>query len=191
MRKAGRHVVLAVLLAALAGCGVPDDLGPRVIEGELPFALASPAPQPSVDPAAASSRAVLYLVKGQHLERVSRPVVAGSSAQTSIDELLRGPTATDLARGLSSALPPDVSISVQVGGSIARADVGPELMQIRGQQQLLAIAQVVLTLSAVPGVDAVSFDLDGNSVDVPIGDGTLVGRPVTPRDYLSLQDVTR
>ena len=71
--------------------------------------------------------------------------------------------------------------------SIQRDDtVVVELAEVTGPDQVLAIAQVVMTLTSLPGVDSVQFVRDDETVEVPLPDGTLVRRPLTAADYSSL-----
>jgi len=58
---------------------------------------------------------------------------------------------------------------------------------IGGQEQILALAQVVLTATSVAGVADVRFTLEDQPVDIPRGDGTLSSGPLTTRDYASLR----
>jgi hypothetical protein len=50
----------------------------------------------------------------------------------------------------------------------------------------LAVAQVVLTVTSVPGVDSVLVTRDGAPVELPLPGGALTSGPVTGRDYISL-----
>ncbi len=71
-------------------------------------------------------------------------------------------------------------------GGIARVDLGPAVSALPGGEQLLAVAQIVCTLTGRPGVGQVSFTLEGASLAVPKGDGSLVTSPVARDDYASL-----
>jgi spore germination protein GerM len=62
----------------------------------------------------------------------------------------------------------------------------PAITELGGDEQLLAVAQLVCTLTARPGVGPVSFTLEGAPVDVPTGDGSLTSGPVSRDDYADL-----
>jgi spore germination protein GerM len=47
----------------------------------------------------------------------------------------------------------------------------------------MALAQITYTLTQLPAVSSVRFLVAGQEVSVPSGDGSSVGRPVTPEDY--------
>jgi hypothetical protein len=58
-------------------------------------------------------------------------------------------------------------------------------ISIGGGNQLLAVAQVLWTLTEFPGIDGVLFVLDGPLVAVPTDDG-LTDRPVDRADYAAV-----
>ena len=47
----------------------------------------------------------------------------------------------------------------------------------------LEVAQIVLTATSVPGVDAVLLELAGEPIEAPLPDGELADRPLTAQDY--------
>ena len=60
-----------------------------------------------------------------------------------------------------------------------------EIAPAAGGNQLLATAQVVFTVTEVPGVEAVRITADGSPVEVPTDDG-LTAEPVSREDYASV-----
>jgi spore germination protein GerM len=59
-----------------------------------------------------------------------------------------------------------------------------EAFTLAGQEdQAAAIAQLVYTLTARPGIGRVAFTLDGEVVEVPRGDGTLTTDALTRDDF--------
>jgi spore germination protein GerM len=81
---------------------------------------------------------------------------------------------------------PSLVRRVALRAGTAHADLQPALSNLGGTEQLLAIAQLVCTLTHRPGVGLVSFTLDGAPVDVPRGDGSLTAGPVSRDDYADL-----
>ena len=65
-------------------------------------------------------------------------------------------------------------------------DLLPEVSALPADEQLLAVAQIVCTLTGRPGVGQVSFTLQGARLAVPKGDGSLVSSPVARDDYAGL-----
>jgi hypothetical protein len=66
---------------------------------------------------------------------------------------------------------------------VARVDLTAGFAQISAADQALALAQVVCTLTSLPGVAQVLFTLDGEPVDIPRADGSLTNEPVSRLDY--------
>lgn len=93
-------------------------------------------------------------------------------------------TVPGLANGSSVAAA--VGRAAALAGGIARVDLRLDISSLGGDDQLLAVAQIVCTLTGRPGVGQVSFTLEGTHVDVPRGDGSLVADPLSRDDYSSL-----
>jgi spore germination protein GerM len=55
-----------------------------------------------------------------------------------------------------------------------------------GTEQLIALAEIVYTATARPGVGQVSFTLEGEPIEIPRGDGSLTSDAVTRGDYREL-----
>lgn len=180
-----------MLLAALAtvSCGVPVEDRAEVVD-EVPFGLleASPtepaeAPNPAVGPVVQ-----LYFVdqSGQSLVPVQRNV-GEATLPAVVEALANGPTRAERRQGLRTALPrEDAVATVGLVGGVAGVDLTEQFTRLDGPTQRLAIAQTVLTLTARPGVGRVAFSLQGQPIDVPRGDGTLVQGSVSRDSYREL-----
>jgi spore germination protein GerM len=94
--------------------------------------------------------------------------------------LERGPSERD--DGLRSAVPPEGPLRVERDDGV----VVVELPEVTGPDQLLAVGQLVLTFTSLAGVEQVRLERDGELVEVPLPDGSLVRRPLTAEDYESL-----
>ncbi|MGC1513054.1 MAG: GerMN domain-containing protein [Acidimicrobiales bacterium] len=81
---------------------------------------------------------------------------------------------------------PPLVRDVRLVAGVARVDLLPAITELGGDEQLLAVAQLVCTLTGRPGVGLVSFTLVGSPVDVPRGDGSLTSGPVSRDDYANL-----
>jgi spore germination protein GerM len=73
-----------------------------------------------------------------------------------------------------------------VGFGVGTVDLGGSFGQVGGQEQILAVAQLVFTATSVPGIVKVQFTLGGRPVEVPAGDGTLTQGPLGRSDFPSL-----
>ena len=62
-------------------------------------------------------------------------------------------------------------------------------MALSSDDQLLALAQLVFTLTARPGIGQVRFTLRGEAIQVPRADGSLVATPVSRDDYSAVAPV--
>ena len=186
-RVAGAAIGLVVLVA---GCGVATDDGPRALpRGDVPFELLAPSTTTvsSTTPVAVTTEVPVYLVGAGRLNVVRRLVESPPSLFRAIESLLAGPTADEAGAGLRSAVTNQTRLlSVRVQSGVATIDLSGEFATIGGQEQILALAQLVYTATAAQGVLGVRFSLDGKTVEVPRGDGTLSQEPLGPADYAGL-----
>ena len=180
---------LCVLVASLAACGLPTDRPPAFVADEdVPFGLlavtttTAPPPARSAGPRATN---VCFVRDGSVVE-VPRPV-AEPSAEAALTELRAGPTQAEQAAGLRTALLTEDPVRVvTITAGVARTELTASFAIGGTQDAILALAQLVCTLTAQPGVGQVAFTLDGSPVEVPRGDGSLVAGAVTRDDYASV-----
>ena len=180
-------VVSVVVTVVVAACGVPDS-GVTVIDpAELPAELrgvTTTSGPPSEDGVPAV--AAVYWIRDRGLAREAVLFQSGPSAERLLALLERGPVGSAPGDGARSALSAgDVSVR-----SHDRGVVTVELRDLDDPDQVLAIGQIVLTLTSLPGVDAVRFTRRGAPVEVPLPDGTLVARDLTAADYELLLDAS-
>ncbi|MCU1687912.1 MAG: hypothetical protein JWQ81_8651 [Amycolatopsis sp.] len=145
MRKAVL-VVLAGLLAVLAGCGVRPT---GVLGGGMAAAGVATGP-------------VLYFVKGGLMAPVQRNIGHLGDATTALSLLFAGPTDADLAAGLTTDLPPR-SVPDSAASSVYVDDgsvVISVLMDVRALSPI-AVEQIVCT---VVGVKAMARTVDPRNV---------------------------
>jgi len=179
-----RPLPLVVVLAAVtAACGVkPQDAPERIPLQQAP-AAATPVVTPSPS---ASSEVPLYLVRSDRLSR--EQVRAGrADLRQALDLLLGGEATLPAVAGLRTAIPVGVRLrAVSTRGRIATLDVSSEFARLRGQDQVLAVAQIVFTATEFPPVAAVVIQVDGVAVAVPTQEGAAVIDPVGRSDFSSL-----
>lgn len=190
-RRAGALAVAAWV--ALAACGVPPDDRASVASREsVPFDLLGDAPSVTATtlPFAPTERATIFLVQGERLAPVQRELPAPVSVESVLEALADGPTATEVQLGLRTALlAPGLMGSGGVSGGIAIVDLGQPFTEIAGRDQILALAQIVSTVTGLPGVGRVRFTLDGNPVGILRGDGAVTAETVSRDDYATLAPV--
>jgi spore germination protein GerM len=185
-RRVVATLAALVVLSALAGCGVGAESSPREIDkSNVPFGLTERANTATTQPSDAPYAYTIFLVNNDHLQSVTRGSRTSPTPLSRLKALTRGPTAAEADKGLSTSIGPDVTVErVRVSDGIATIVLsGVGATQSAGSDRALAIAQLVYTATAIPGVDRVRFEVDGKTTEVPRGDGTLTSRPVSRSDY--------
>ena len=181
----------ALLLLAVAGCGVPTSGEPTTIPaGDVPYGLASPTATASSDSTAATMivETGIYLVTSEDVLVLSgRELPRGSvrvQLQELLDQLTLGPTAQERADELSSALPPEIELEVtEVTGGIATVDLAGPVDGPSGVESRRAVGQIVLTATSLTDVRAVRLTRDGDAIDAPLPDGELTAAPLTAEQF--------
>lgn len=177
-------MAVAVTLTVGAACGIPSDESPTVLPGGVITPAVAPS-EPAGQPAA-EVEASVFLVQAEQLVKVVRDAQSGS-LWNALDLLLAGPREAELAAGLRTAISPQTALrSARLDRDTAVVDLNAALVEIGGQEQILAVAQIVLTATAVPGVRQVRFLLEGQAVEIPRADGTLTSEALRPEDYRGL-----
>lgn len=183
--RSGLLALLAVLLLALAGCGVPNDDSPRALDPTaVPFQVTTRSATPA---APGNSDVGIYLVRNDRLERVLRPLEPPITPERVLEQLLDPLTEEEIDAGLSSAIPGSVELddfTIESGVAVVTL-IGLQDRQVRSDQPT-AFAQIVTTLDELPGVDGVRFRRDGADLEVPRGDSSFADGPLTRADYTEL-----
>jgi hypothetical protein len=183
-----RTPFLAALTVMLGACAVDDQSGARVADDEsVPFGLLEPD-APALLPTstvAATETATVCFVSGAALA----PLPVALAPPIRLDDVVAAlgePPEIDGATLRTAVADPPIVREVDLRGGIARVDLLPAVSNLGGDDQLLAVAQLVCSLTARPGVGQISFTLGGAPVDVPRGDGSLTSDPVSRDDYAAL-----
>jgi hypothetical protein len=189
LRDVAGAAAALVVAGSLVACGIPADSQPQALaRKDIPFDLLAPTTTIAT-PGTPGARAPInvYLVGITGLVPVSRGVRAPATLAEALSALLAGPTDAEVGNGLRTAISPQTSVSAgPVGFGVATVDLGGAFGQEGGQEQILAVAQLVFTATAVPGVNQVQFTLAGRPVEVPAGDGTLTQGPLGRSNFPSL-----
>jgi hypothetical protein len=180
-----RGVTVPVMVALLAttGCGIPHDATPTT----MPGGIVEPA-LAAVDrrPESPDVQAELFLVQAQQLVKARRSTPRRDLADV-LTRLLKGPTEAEFSAGIRSAISTQTTLrSARQEGDTAVIDLSGALVEVGGPEQILAVAQLVLTATAIPGISQVRFLLEGQAVEVPRSDGTLTSETLRATDYASL-----
>jgi hypothetical protein len=182
---------MGTVVGGLGACGVPTGGEPTTIApSDVPYGLASPSTdagavtkaEPALDPSG------IFLVAGDgRLVARGRDVEGGSRRERLADlltALAEGPTVAERDEELFTALPPEVRLTVgDLSVPTATVDIDVPAEAPTGWASRRAVAQIVLTVTSVPGVTAVLLTLTGEPVEAPLPSGELTSDPLTAADY--------
>jgi hypothetical protein len=179
--RAGTGLVAVAVALALSACGVGAQGGPEPV-GVPTSSVTSPDAAVSTG----SPRVAVYLVRGSRLARAERPTPR-PAVDAALDALVAGPSRAEVVGGLRTALSPQLlrSDASAPAEPVVTVTVAREFTEVSGGNQLLAVAQVVWTLTELPGVQGVRITTDGRPVEVPTDRG-LTSAPVGREDFASV-----
>ena len=191
VRSGARRAVAAGVLAAvlgttvLAACGVtPQSKATRIEPDAVPFGLLDD--QPTTTSVDAGRETTMYLLSDDRLVAVNRSVPDGSSLDDLLGQVITGPTEVEQTLGVTTAVPSGTIASVETSRGIAEVDLASSFGDIRSREQLLALGQIVYTLTGQPGIGGVRFTVEGKDVTVPLSDGSLSDDPLSRDDFEAL-----
>lgn len=175
---------------SIAACGAPDTSKPRQIAADrLPPGLVEAVEEttttaPPVTVPAAVVR--VWMVQDPGLVAVSRQVPSPVTVHAVVAALLAGSSPDDEPGVRSAWTTAEQVTEVSVTAGIAMIDLAEGFLELPAGEQLLAVGQMVLTLTDQPGIGQVQFQRDGERIRVPGADGTTLLRPVSRDDYTAL-----
>ena len=185
-----RSLTLVWILSVAAGCSVPaQERAQTTRDAAVPFGLLDPEAPPILapPPGPSSEQVDLCFVREGRIVPAQSVLTAPVTLRAALDALATPPP--DAGPLVRTALPdPSIVREVRLVGGIARVDLTPAVSTLPADEQLLAVAQIVCTLTGRPGVGQVSFTLEGARLAVPNVDGSLVTSPVARDDYGALME---
>jgi len=167
---------MAVVLIA---CGVPaEEQAQRLnIELDQPPEIEEPPPE---DLAAVS----VYLIRDAVLVPVTRDLPVPTTLEKTLESLLSRVSQPEERANLRTAIPPGTRLlGVEVQDATDRLNLSSDFASVGGEEELLAVAQIVLTATSTDGVTSVEFELEGVPTDVPVASGALSVEPVSADQY--------
>lgn len=193
---------------AAAGCGQEEAVPVGAVSTEIPAnqtvtsSETETMPPPtetgsgtSTDSGSDAASGVLYqvwLVRGESLFVTWRERAGTRRVGTAaMEDLLAGPTPLEARAGVTTVIPAGTRLlGLTVSKGVATVDLSSEFESGGGSASMSArLAQVACTLDQFPTVKGVSFELDGQPVDVFSGEGIILDHPVRCRDYQDLLPV--
>ena len=110
--------------------------------------------------AGAATTVKVAFLKGEQMTTVDRP---GSSVARSVRALLSGPTPRESRQGITTQIPPRTRLlGAKLARGVATVDIDATILTSPDRAGTAAVvAQLVLTVTAVPGVKAVRLLVNG------------------------------
>jgi hypothetical protein len=204
------RVAAVVTALALGACGVPVESNDRPLaEREIGFTArtepststssTTTAPPSSVIDRSSTTTPItgvpdatvpiirypldVYWVTGDSVSPLRRPNTESTVAEA-VGALRAGPTVGESLAGYRNAITSeDMILGASEGAGRATVDLSSEFLLLPSGEQLLVLAQVVYTLTVIPGVGLVEFQLEGSPLSVPTSDGSSKSEPVSRDDY--------
>lgn len=191
MKRAGfwRRAAICAAAVAVTGCGVPtqhravtarDKDVPSGLLGTTPSTATTTIP---AGPATITVTICLAQTSGP-LETVTRRLPSDASLDDILQALSQPPPPQEQAAGLNTAVTPGITATVRAG--VAQVVLNVDFGTQSAPDQLNAVAQIVCTLTARPGIGQVQFELNGTITEVPRGDGSTTSAPVSRDNYPKL-----
>ena len=199
MVRTARAVAFVALAVVAGGCGVGAAGGARAIPSDqVPFHLLTkepPSTTTSTPPPGVPVTVFFEAGASQALTPAQRTVGVSNTVRTVVHALLAGPTSVERLAGVRTAISTDVQLlrakperPTGTGTTaVITLDFNQAFGAISGTQQVMAVAQIVYTVTAYMGTGyGVLFQIGGVATDVPTASGAQVTGPVKRTTYASL-----
>ena len=189
-RSAAAPAYAAILALVLSGCGLGVNASPNLVNPkQVPYGLLRPSP-PTTAPTQPGQYVTIYLQGPQRLVAVSREVPSPVSAARVLVALGNGPTSVEASHGLQSPISTAAPLSLwRLRTTSVTVNVTGAFTKLAGLDQAVAVAQLVYTLTALPGIASVRIRINGKRAKVPTVKGTLSGAPLGRADYSTVAPI--
>ena len=185
-RRVAVFACLGLVLATMAGCGLPVDSSPQAIPTEeVPVALSiSNTTQPSgpVRPGGIPVPIYLLAPDGTQLVKAIRYLKPPPTEQEVLDALEAGPTAREFDQGIQSTLPATADL-VAIGPTdgLITVQLDSSYESLLPQQAPYYFAQIVWSVTSLPGVHGVIFEYQSDDFPPVVGNGSISPIPIVYR----------
>lgn len=186
-----RRAPVAVLLAALAACGGlrAEERDHPLADDEVPYDLLAAPTTSTTEPPPTTTlpwRTNLWYVTGNRIVPAPRQLREQPEVADVLRLLLRGPAPDDAPLVRSALDVGDASVEGDPVGGTLTVQLAPTFGTRSPSEQVLALGQLVYTVTEVPGVGTIAFRIGDTAVAVPLPNGQLAQRPVSRDDYAVL-----
>jgi hypothetical protein len=172
-------VAIAVSIGSTSSPGSASSPNPRDPDRVAKVGLAADGDQPWF--------VKMYWILGSGLLPTRQTFYGPIDADPVITAMEDGPSQSLFVPGLGTAIAPGrVVRSATTAGDRVVVNLDPAYQSGMGGQQVLGLAQLALTLTSIPGIHSVEFEVDGRNVAVPTAGQAAVTRPVDKADYSEL-----
>lgn len=181
-------ILIGLAVTVVAACGVRSESAAQPVDDDsVPFQLLDEDTGVKPTDETGDKDAVIYLARGRRLV----PTIRSLTPPVTLTDLLRslrlGPTEAEADAGIRTALPEEAAASSsRPTAGLATVALTDAFIDLPTGDQVLALAQIVYTITDRPGVGQVQFTLDGEPAEIPRPDGTLTSDPVSRDDYAAL-----
>lgn len=182
-----RLAALTLVLVLVTGCAI-DAAGEATAhrDEDVPFGLVDPGAAPLLTTTTAApdtpTAPVCLIGPDGRLQELDQPVPPIVTPENVLRALAPDELPEDSS--LRTAVPePGAVRDVEISGGAATVDLSATIGAVPAQELQLMVAQLVCTLTGLPGVGQVSFTLDDIPTEVPAGDGSLRSGPLNRGDY--------
>ena len=205
-------IISGCLVAVLVACGIPDNGQVSTIQSKdlrqlgdtIPSTSTSTIPPTTIEPTTsttlvetattiATDDVTIYFISGGQLKGYPRSLAKPATTNSVLFALQDGPPPGDVGGGIRSAVPKREQAlikSTEDNSGVATIELPPGFFQqTPPEDQLLAIGQIVLTVTEVGGIGQVLFTQAGAQLSVPRGPGGGLSNgtdPLSRRDYVDL-----
>jgi Sporulation and spore germination len=187
-------IIGAIVIAGLviAGCAIPTQGTPSAIPAShVPSGLLNPQlpTTTTTQPKAAVQVKIFLLGPNRRLVEETRVAPVPAPLKLVVIQLLGGPLQKEEREGISTAIPSSVhliSATLSNNPPLATVNFNQAFGEITGSSTELAVAQVVFTVVTASTLDTgVIFQIDGQTISVPMAGGGQVPSPVYLSQYLA------
>lgn len=178
-----RARIAVAVTGLLVSCGFPAQDSPSPIDEaqQVETEITDPTGGSKVD--AITTWFVNEGIVVPLVRRVASPV----SVASAVASVAAGVSETEASRGLRSAIPDSSMVNdAKLSRGTSTVSLASEFLDIPARDQVLALGQLVLTLTDLRGVGRVRFEINGELVAVPLPSGESTEDSVSRDDFIEL-----
>jgi hypothetical protein len=176
-------LVFVFVVVAVASCGVPGQTEPTQLANDN---VRAATPTTRFPPGTAVRRIEMCFVSGDHLIAILVPLPSPLTVPRTLEALVKASRSRLPAGAESTVNNPKLLTARTTMRGIAQLDFSADFARISRREQVLTVAQVVCTLTSMPGIGQVLFTAVGQPIDIPRANGSVTRSPVSRADYATL-----